>query len=248
MKTFLLLLTTIFISSYLFAKEEVIAKIPEASGVVYSKTSNSLFVVNDEGTVYELSLKGEILRKAKIGKYDLEAISIDEKREILLLANEKEDEIILIKKSDFSIIKHSKIKGKYKKNKIIKKGKNGIEGLTLYKNRIYASNQSNKPYPKEDSSVIVILDYNEVLNKKKAKIIDIIDHGYKDIAGLCFYEDFLYMLSDKQNLLIKYDINRKKVIKEYKLSKKYAQEGITFDKDGTLYIADDKGKILKLKF
>lgn len=248
MKKLLLVTFILIFSKNLFAKEKVIAKIPEASGIVYSKTSNSLFVVNDEGTIYELSLKGEILRKAKIGKYDLEAISIDEKRQILLLANEKEDEIILIKKSDFSIIKHSKIKGKYKGNKIVKKGKDGIEGLTLHNGKIYASNQSDKPYPKEDSSVVVILDYNEVLNKKKAKIIDIIDHGYKDIAGLCFYEDFLYMLSDKQNLLIKYDINRKKVIKEYKLSKKYAQEGITFDKDGTLYIADDKGKILKLKF
>ncbi|NVJ54521.1 MAG: SdiA-regulated domain-containing protein [Campylobacteraceae bacterium] len=244
MKTFFLLLSVTIFSINLFAKEKVIAKIPEASGIVYSEKSNTLFVVNDEGTIYELSLKGKIKREKKLGDYDLEGIAIDEKKNILLLANEENDEIILLNKKDFSLIKKIKIKGSYKGNKVLKKGKNGIEGITLYKDKIYASNQSNKPYPKEDSSVVIILDNK---SKKKLKIKDIIDHGYKDIAGLCFYKDFLYLVSDDANLLIKYDINSKKTIKEYKLSKKYAQEGITFDKKGNLYIADDKGKILKLK-
>ncbi|RXK13298.1 hypothetical protein CP965_05710 [Halarcobacter mediterraneus] len=245
MKYFLLIILLIFSTKNLFAKEKIIAKIPEASGIVYSQKSNTLFVVNDEGSIYEITLEGRLLREKKLGDFDLEAITIDEENNRLLVANEKKDEIIILNLKKFSIIKQMKIKGKYKGNKIIKKGKDGIEGLTLYKNKIYASNQSNKPYPKEDSSVIVILDYKD---KKKLEIKDIIDHGYKDIAGLCFYKDYLYLVSDKGNLLIKYDIKLKKVIKEYKLSKKYAQEGITFDKHNNLYIADDKGKIIKMKF
>ena len=244
MKNFFMTLLLFTFAQNLFAKEKVIAEIPEASGIIYSQKSNTLFVVNDEGTIYELSLKGKIKREKKIGSYDLEAITIDEKNSILLLANEKKDEILLLKKDDFSLIKKIKIKGKYKGKKIVKKGKDGIEGLALYKNKIYASNQSKKAYPKEDSSVIVILDYKD---KKKLKIKDIIDHGYKDVAGLCFYKNFLYFVSDKSNLLVKYNINKNKMIKEYKLSKKYAQEGITFDKEGNLYIADDNGKILKLQ-
>ncbi|RXJ88521.1 hypothetical protein CRV01_12290 [Arcobacter sp. CECT 8983] len=244
MKNLFLFLILAMFCANLYAKEKTIAKIPEASGIVYSKKSNTLFVVNDEGTIYELSLKGKIKREKKLGDYDLEGITLDEKKNILLLANEEDDEIIFLNKKDFSIIKKIKIKDTYKGVKVLKRGKNGIEGITLYKNKIYVSNQSNKPYPKEDSSVVVILDNK---SNKKLKIKDIIDHGYKDIAGLCFYNDFLYLVSDDANLLIKYDINSKKVVKEYKLSKKYAQEGITFDKKGNLYIADDKGKILKLK-
>ncbi len=73
----------------LFSKEKEIANIPEASGICYSKTSDTLFVVNDEGRVYEITTKGKILREKRIGKYDLEAIDIDEKNSLLLLANEK---------------------------------------------------------------------------------------------------------------------------------------------------------------
>ena len=109
MKKLLLVTFILIFSKNLFAKEKVIAKIPEASGIVYSKTSNSLFVVNDEGSVYELSLKGKILREKKIGKYDLEAISIDEENDLLLLANEKKDELLLLEKEDFTIVKKMKI-------------------------------------------------------------------------------------------------------------------------------------------
>ena len=55
------------------------------------------------------------------------------------------------------------------------------------------------------------------------------------------------MVSDKKSLLIQYDLQLKKVIKKEKLQKKFAQEGITFDNNGNLYIADDKGQILKIE-
>jgi uncharacterized protein YjiK len=229
----------------LFSKEKEIANIPEASGICYSKTSDTLFVVNDEGRVYEITTKGKILREKRIGKYDLEAIDIDEKNSLLLLANEKNDSIIIIKKENFKIIKEIKIDKEYKGIKVLKKGSNGIEGLALYKNKIYASNQSKKKYPKKDSSVIVILNYS--LDKKSLKIEDIINHGFTDVSGLTFYEDILYMISDKNSLLISYNIKKRRVIKKYKLPKKFAQEGVAFDKKGNLYIADDNGKILKIK-
>ncbi len=54
------------------------------------------------------------------------------------------------------------------------------------------------------------------------------------------------MISDKKNLLIKYDIKNKKTIKKIKL-KKSAQEGICFDEKDNIYIADDNGRVLKYK-
>lgn len=229
----------------LFAKEKIIAHIPEASGICYSKSSNTLFVVNDEGTIYEISTKGKILREKKVGDYDLEAVEIDEKNSLLLLADEKNDSIIILNKNSFEKIKTIKIGKKYQGIKVLKKGGDGIEGLTLHKNKIYASNQSKKSFPKEDSSVIVILDYD--LSKNSFEIKDIINHGFTDISGLTFYEDFLYMISDKNSLLIRYNVEKNRVEKKEKLPEDFAQEGIAFDKKGNLYIADDKGKILKIK-
>lgn len=63
MRNFFTILLLLTFSQNLFAKEKVIAKIPEASGIVYSEKSNTLFVVNDEGTIYEVSLRGKIKRE-----------------------------------------------------------------------------------------------------------------------------------------------------------------------------------------
>ncbi len=228
-----------------FAKEKVIAKIPEASGISYSYKSNSLFVVNDEGSIYEISKKGKILRERKIGNFDFEGISVDDEKNLLLIALEGDDDILVLNKENFKKITQISIKRKFNGKKILKKGSNGLEGIALYKNNIYASNQSDKLYPKNDSSVIVVIDYN--LDIKKQKIKSIIDPKLTDISGITFYNDILYMISDDNNLIVEYDIKKKKTIKRHKLSKKFAQEGITFDNKGKLFIADDNGQILKIK-
>lgn len=229
----------------LFAKQKVIAKIPEASGISYSYESNSLFVVNDEGTVYEISKKGKILREEKIGKYDFEGIVVDDQKNLLLIAVEGDDDILVLKKDNFKIKTQISIKRKHNGINILKKGGDGIEGIALYKNKIYASNQSNKKHPKADSSVIVVVDYN--LNKKKVKVEKIINHKLTDISGLTFYKDILYMISDDNNFIVSYDLKKKKILRKDKLPKKFAQEGITFDNKGNLFIADDNGQILKIK-
>lgn len=242
-----ILLGFILISIFqnLFAKEETIANIPEASGICFSKKSNTLFVVNDEGYIYELSLKGEILRKKHMGNYDFEGITIDEINSLLLVAVEGKDDVFIYSKNSLEFKSKISIDREFNKIKVLKKGGDGLEGITLHKNKLYLANQSNKKFPKEDSSIIGILDYD--LKSKKQKIKKIIALNYKDIAGLSFFEDKLYFVSDKKSLLVKYNIKKNKAIKEYKLNKKFAQEGITFDNKGNLYIADDNGEILKIK-
>jgi len=245
MKKLLIGILLITLVQNLFAKEKIIAKVPEASGISYSQTSNTLFVVNDEGSIYELNKKGKILRKKKIGNYDFEGIVVDDKNNLLLVAIEGDEKVLVLSKDKMKEQMKISIKRSFEGVKVLKKGGDGIEGLALYRDELYASNQSTKKYPKADSSVIVVFDYD--LKKKKQKIKRIINHGYKDIAGLTFFEDYLYMVSDKKSLLIKYDLKRKKSIKNYKLNKKFAQEGIAFDNKGNLFIADDNGQILKIK-
>jgi xanthine dehydrogenase molybdopterin-binding subunit B len=59
---------------------EKISKIPEASGISYCNSSDTLIVANDEGTYYEINRKGKILQKKKLGKYDLEGVVCEDEK------------------------------------------------------------------------------------------------------------------------------------------------------------------------
>ncbi len=234
--------------SMLNLNAKTIAKIPEASGIAYVSKSNSLFVANDEGSIYELTKKGKILRKRYLGKYDLEGIAYDKRNDKLLVAVEGDESILVLNRASLEFEKEIKIKRKFKKLRLLKKSKKaGIEAIAIDENGdIYLSNQSRITYKKKlkvNASVVFKIDS---LDNKKAKIIEVFNHGYIDIAGLTFHDGFLYMTSDKKNLLIKYDIKNNKTIKKIKLDKS-AQEGICFDDNGNIYIADDNGRILKYK-
>jgi len=225
-----------------FRDKNVIAKIPEASGICYSTIRNSLFIANDEGKVYEISKKGKILRDKKIGNYDLEGVACDNDRGLLLFAVEGEDSILVVSQKKLKIKKKISIKREFKNIKVLKKDKkHGLEAITIVDGNIFLSNQSFNSYPKNDSSVI--FQINNIKNKK-AKIIKIINHGYFDISALTYHDDKLYMISDNKNLLIIYNLKNNKTISKIKLPK-FAQEGICFDNSNMLYIADDNGRILK---
>jgi len=227
---------------------KTIAKIPEASGICFVPTTNSLFVVNDEGTLYNIKKNGEIITKKHLGKYDLEGITYDIKNDRLLLAVEGDESILIVNRESLDVEKEIQIKRKFEKVNLLKKSKgSGIEAIAIDENGdIYLSNQSKITYKKKlkkNASVIFRIDS---FDKKKTRITEIYNHGYIDIAGMTFHKGYLYMTSDKENLLIKYDIKKNKTIKKIKL-KKSAQEGIAFDDEDNIYIADDKGSILKYK-
>lgn len=242
MKTFFLILLFTLLTTLLNAK--TIAKIPEASGICFIESSKSLVVVNDVGWIYELKTNGKILKKQYLGDYDLEGVTYDKSTNTLLLAIESKNNILIIDRTTFKIKKEIQIKKTYEGINLLKKSqKDGIEAISTQNGEIYLSNQSYKKWPKENASVVFKIDS---LDNKKAKITKIYDHGYVDIAGLCFHNGYLYMTSDKKNLLIKYDLKNNKTIQKVKLPKS-AQEGICFDEKNNIYIADDNGAILKYK-
>ena len=236
--------TLLLLISTLGSANHTIAKVPEASGICYSQKSKTLFVANDEGTIFELDTNGKILRKKKMGKYDLEGVACDDKNNNLIFAVEVDESILVVSMKKLKIKKEIEIKRKYKDKLVLKKDKeHGIEAITFVENDIYISNQSYKKYPNEDASIVFKVGR---LDKKKTKIKTIIAHNFVDIAGLSYFNGFLYMLSDKKNLLIKYDIKKDKAIKKIKLDK-FAGEGVTFDGNGNIYFADDEGRVLKYK-
>jgi len=210
-----------------------IASIPEASGISYCCDSDTLVVANDEGWYYEIGRDGTVLKKKRLGDYDLEGVICGDKH--LLFAVE-----------DKGLLEVSREDGRkklivpnpyYRNRKISLFGKkHGIEGITKDGNLIYLSRQAKK---KRDSIVVALK-----MKGNRAKIVDVFKQKTADISGLDYHHGILYMVSDKKDLLLQYDLKKMKTVRKIKLPKA-AQEGIAFDGEGCLYIADDDGYILK---
>ncbi len=216
-------------------KGKVITKIPEASGVSYCTSDDTLIVANDEGAYYKIDRKGKILQKTKLGNYDLEGIVCEDTQMIFALENKGMlivDRLTAEKKEiPLDTMYHGKKLPLFNKS-------SGVEGITKVGNRVYLAKQSKKK-KKSFIAVVRLMPY-------PSRIVDVIEHHVADTAGLTFHDGYLYMVSDKEDLLIKYDLQKKKIVQKVKLEKG-AWEGIAFDNKGFVYLADDDGRIVKYK-
>lgn len=212
-----------------------IANIAEASGIDYCSNSNTLIVANDEGTYYEITTKGKILHKVKLGKYDLEGVVCEDDQIIFV----REDEGLLVVDRHNGTLKKVIVDTMYKGKKLpLFDKKAGVEGIAKVGNVLYLAKQAKK---KKHSFIAVVkmLPY-------PSRVMDVIEHHIADTAGLTYHEGFLYMVSDKEDLLIKYDLDKKEIVQKIDLEKG-AWEGIAFDRKGNVYLADDDGRVVKYK-
>ena len=226
--TFLALFSTLNAS-------QTIAKIPEASGIAYCADSKKFIVVNDEGTYYEMSKKGKILKKVKLGKFDLEGVVCE--KETLLFAVENKGLLLVDRKTGQK--QKISVNPNYQGKRItLFDDKVGIEGIAKIDNFVYLAKQSKK---KKSSFIAVVRLY-----PLPSRIVDIIPHHIPDTAGLSYHKKFLYMVSDKKDLVIKYNLKARKIEKKISLAKG-AWEGIAFDNKDNMYLADDEGRVVKYK-
>ncbi len=217
------------------AKGKEIVKIPEASGISYCSDTDTLIVANDEGSYYEINRKGKVLQKKKLGNYDLEGVVCEDDQLIFALENKG----ILIVERKTGKKKKVTLDTFYNGKKLsLFDKKSGIEGIVKVGNIVYLSKQSKK---KKDSFIAVVK-----LMPYPSRIVDVIEHEIADTAGLDYHDGYLYMVSDKKDLLIKYDLDKKKIVQKVKLIEG-AWEGIAFDGKGNVYLADDDGRVVKYK-
>jgi uncharacterized protein YjiK len=235
MRYYLFVSIALLLSSCSEAVGDQIAKIPEASGISYCSDSDTLIVANDEGAYYEINRKGKILNKKKLGKYDLEGVVCEDEQMIFALENKG----ILIVDRKRGKKKKVVLDTYYQGKKLpLFDKKEGVEGIAKSGNLLYLSKQSKK---KKKSFIAVVK-----LTPYPSRVVDVIEHHIADTAGLTYHDGYLYMVSDKEDLLIKYDLQQKKILQEVKLSKG-AWEGIAFDDQGYVYLADDDGRVMKYK-
>ncbi|MDC7234661.1 MAG: SdiA-regulated domain-containing protein [Spirochaetales bacterium] len=206
--------------------EEVpLKKIPEPSGLSYAEERNSLFLVGDEGHIAEISLEGEILSSAWLGKRDLEGVAWGLESETLFVLDERLNRLILLDADDFSIIQEAGIPeaGPY-------------EGLcTDHQGSLFLVNQ--KRGKKAEKAGILEITPGGTLHHIRT--------GIKDQSALLLYKGHFYILSDTENRL--YCLDRTGgIIWSCKVPGKN-QEGLAVDAEGIFYIAQDSGGVTKLE-
>ena len=233
MRYLLILITFLFVPLHALSTGKVIAEIAEASGIGYCSDSDTLIVANDEGSYYEISTEGKVIEKKKLGNYDLEGVVCEDSQMIFAVENKG---ILIVERKrgqDQNVILHTDFSGE--KPTLFNK-KTGVEGIAKNGDKIYLSKQSKK----KKNAFIAVVD----LTTTPYSITDVIEHGISDTSGLSYYEGYLYMVSDRKDLLVKYDLENRKKVHKVKLPKG-AWEGIAFDNNGFVYLADDDGRVLK---
>ena len=235
MKYLLILIALFFVQVHAKSAGKIIAEIPEASGIAHCSDSDTLIVANDEGAYYEISTEGKILEKIKLGNYDLEGVVCEDSQMIFAVENKG---ILIVERKrgqDRYVNMYTDFNGKHI---TLFNKKAGVEGIAKNGNILYLSKQSKK----KKNTFIAVVD----LTKNPFSITDVIEHGIPDTSGLSYHEGYLYMVSDRKDLLVKYDLEKSKKVLKVKLGEG-AWEGIAFDNNGFVYLADDDGRVLKYK-
>jgi len=229
-------------------------QIPEPSGLCYHPLRKTLFVVSDEGFVFEIQRDGTPKSNWEI-RGDLEGITVNPRTGLLYIAVEGDDCILEFDPDEGQVRRRFPINREFRGDPdFLQKQResydNGIESIAFVPDEnhpeggtFYVGNQWDPPCIME---VLVPLQSAQG-EEAEAKIVRVLPFRMDDPAGM--YYDFktgrLNIVSDADNIFVEITL-------EGKLIREYAflgdnQEGIGLDEEGYLYIAQDSGGILRVK-
>ena len=233
------------------------ASIREPSGICFHAARGTLFVVGDEGDLYEMSTDGVLLREKHVRDADFEGVTHDPATGLIYVAAEGAETILEIDPDTFQVLREFPMERSFKGKLLLKAGGQGIEALTFVPDEahphggtFYVANQCFTMTNTEDVSAIfeVEVPLNGGKTGSKAAILRYIPLGVIDLSGLHYdaAHDRIYVISDATNILL--EIEKSGEIVNAHALPGDNQEGIALLDTGFLYIAQDSGGIIKLEW
>ncbi len=227
--------------------------IEEPSGICYLKETDALYVVSDEGYLYKMSKTGEVLARIYLGG-DLEDVCPGPEPNTLLVAVEREDKLLVVDWRNLVPIQEIPIDRWADGRLILEEDDDyGIEGLIYYRGTVLVTNQSytivtETSGHKSDPSALLTVAPPKCQDCE-AEIVFVDYQPYVDLAAVSALSDSsnLFLISDEEDLLLEYNPVAGTIIEEFSLFGE-DQEGLAFDDEGNMYIAQDSGGILKMNF
>jgi DNA-binding beta-propeller fold protein YncE len=232
-------------------------KLNEPSGIVFDSRRGTLFAVGDEGDICEIKPDGTLLRKKRLLKADFEGITLDPSTGKLYVAVEGDEQILEIDPETFKIVRAFAIERTFEGQTVLKGGGEGIEAITFIPDPNHpeggvflVANQSYDLASPDDVSCLfeVELPLKSSAEGQRVRISRLHRFGVIDLAGLHYdtARDCIYVVSDSTNTI--YRLARDGTILSSRAFPGDNQEGIAVDSEGHIYIAQDSGGILKLKW
>lgn len=198
-------------------------RISEPSDIAYSRSDDSLYIVSDNGHIYQTDKNGRILRKADYSQGDdFEGICVNQSS--LFVVNESLRRVYEFDKESLTMIRMIPLEYSGGRNR-------GFESITY--------NPEKEIYiliTEKDPLLIYELDKDFIFRK----VVE--PAGLTEISSACWYDGFLWVLSDEERTV--YQLRDK----DYSIIKKWVidvpnPEGIALD-DETIYIlSDDFGRL-----
>lgn len=233
-------------------------KFNEPSGIVFHAIRGSLFVVGDNGDICEIQRDGTLVKQSHIRRADFEGITYDPSTGLLYIAIEGEERIIEVDPDNFDVLRAFPIERTFEGKALLKAGKSGIEAVAFvpdpshpHGGMFYVANQSFDLTRTEDVSAVFEVQVplrSRSASDSTAKIVRYFSLGVMDLSGLHYDRgnDQLLVVSDATNTC--FQITRTGKILKFYAFPGANQEGITLDSDDFLYIAQDSGGIIKIKW
>jgi uncharacterized protein YjiK len=227
----------------------------EPSGICWHAQRKTLFVVGDEGDIYEMMTDGAPIKQKRIREADFEGVTYDPATGLLYIAIEEEESVLEIHPETFEVLREFALPRDFRGRTLLRAGGEGIEGITFVPDSkhpqggvFYVANQAFTLSDEQDISAVFQVELPIRTQTGGARIVGYFEPGIIDLSGL-HYEpttDRILVISDATNLILEYS-------RDHHLINVQAfpgdnQEGVTVDSDGFIYIAQDTGGIIKLKW
>jgi len=233
------------------------APIGEPSGICFHVARGTLFVVGDEGDLYEMTTDGDLLQKKHIRDADFEGVTHDPATGLLYVAVEGAETILEIAPDTFQVLREFPMERSFKGKLLLKAGGQGIEAITFAPDKdhphggtFFVANQSFSLTNAEDVSAIfeVEVPLKGGTTGSKAIILRYIPREVIDLAGLHYdpASDHIFAISDTTNTLFEFEKSGA-IVNAHALPGD-DQEGIALQDTGFLYIAQDSGGIIRIEW
>jgi uncharacterized protein YjiK len=192
-------------------------KIPEPSDIVYDKESSHFYIVSDHGKLFETDLTGKIIRKAP--KEGLDFTGVEVKDSFIYVSDETARKIYKYRKSDLAFVKDYEVSWGGAFNRAFKS---------------IAYNDTKKCFVLVSRDPVTIVEYDDKFHQIEKYPF----HGVQDMSGARWYKDNLYLLSNKDDCIIKCDPATYEAKEYYNISV-LNPEGLAFDAEDNLRITSD---------
>lgn len=230
-------------------------KFNEPSGICWHANRGTLFLVGDEGDICEIKTDGKLVKQKHIRDADFEGITYDPSSGLLYVAEEEAESIIEINPDTFKVLREFSIPRQFEGKTLIKKGDEGFEAITFAPDGdhkqggvFHVANQAFTLSNEQDISAIFQVELPLRDKTGPVRIIDYFEPGIIDLSGLNYDPSTgnLLVISDATNMILEYSPG-------FNLLNFHAfpgdnQEGVAVDSEGYIYIAQDTGGIIKLKW